>query len=406
MLRKKGLSEEKRLDLALRILARRQSVAALCRSFGVSRKTAYVYVQRFRARGKIGLIFGQRGRPRSSGVLCQKWRGRVCLMRRARPSWGARKLCWWLRQKYPQQKLPSRRTVQRWLLHFGLVKRKRRRLKAGCGLSALVQPTGPNMIWTFDFKGDFVTQDGVRVIALTVRDMYSRFIFAVQPMKQLSDLAVRQACVKLFKKHGMPRAIRVDKGSPFCGSGPYGLTSLSLWWTRLGVEVQFVDRKNGIDNNAHEQMHRMLKADALTPVSANLGAQQRRIRRWLVRYNQARPHQGVDDQMPASLYKKSEIELPNLAPPKYPASWLTRRVRPHGWVKLHGSHHHIGRAFEDLVVGFRPNGNEMEVYFDQLLLGTLKSKEHRSGLIPLHTVRRGRELRPLPQTLPSSVATF
>lgn len=380
---KKRNEVQQRLNLALQMVRGHKTVVTLCKEFGVSRKTAYVCLALFKRRGKTGLNFRQAGRPQRSSALQQKWSWRVLALRRARPSWGARKLRWWLEQKHPKERLPAQRTIQRWLRLAGCVRIRKRRLRAGSGLSAEVKVIAPNDVWTFDFKGDFTTKDGVRVIALTVRDQASRFILAIVPVKQLSVVLLKAICMRLFRKYGLPRAVLTDRGVPFCGSGPYGLTSLSVWWMRLGIEVQFVQRTRGINNNSHEQMHRVFKAEAINPVSDNLTAQLQRILRWRNLYNYARPHESLADQPPALFYKKSKRKIPKLLPAVYPKSWICRRVRPHGWIKLKGSAHHIGRAFEGLIVAFKPVGPKVTIHFENLVLGTLDLTQRRSGLVPL-----------------------
>lgn len=380
---KNGSVEEQRRVLALQMLRRSKAVALICREFGVSRQTAYKWCGRFERQGVNGLVERQRGRPKNRSGGIDLWLKRVLVARRRRPSWGSCKLRWWLEQRHPERPLPSVRSIQRWLLASGRIRPRRRRLRAGHGLGPPVVALAPNDLWTIDFKGSFKTGDGARVQPLTIRDAHSRFILSVQPVPATSEALVKRVLVRLFRQFGLPRAIRTDRGSPFCGSGPYGLTALSLWWTRLGITVQFTRRRRGIDNNAHEQMHRILKAEVASPSASTYGAQLRRLQRWRQHYNHARPHDGLQGQTPADLYRAASRQPPALSAPRYPSTWITRRVRPHGFVKLRGSYRHIGRAFVGLVVGFNPSGQTYHVYFDHLLLGTLDPNIVRSGLIPV-----------------------
>jgi putative transposase len=344
---------------------------------------SYRWLTRFHARGDLGLNLRQRGRPVQSSTQQRHWASRVLKLRAQKKTWGAGKLRWLLQQKHPDEVVPGKRTLHRWLVRAGKIPRRRRQLRAGSGISWKVAAKRCDDVWTADFKGDIVTKDGRRIVPLTVRDLFSRFVFLLQPMGSLSDLKVRSAFMRLFRRYGLPRAIRVDRGSPFCGTGVYGLTSLSLWWTRLGIEVQFVSRSRSVDNNAHEQMHRILKREACTPVSQTRAAQIRRLQRWRHEYNHRRPHEGTGDQPPATRYTSARRPVPDISAPNYPSTWLTRRVRPHGWVKLCGSYRHIGRAFEGLVVAFdRPTG-KTKVYFGNLLLGTVDLSRPRAGIVPV-----------------------
>lgn len=388
---KKPSVVQQRERLALEMLKGWVKVTELSARFGVTRQTAYKWLARYKRWGKSGVILRHGGRPRGTSVAKDKWLRRVLEARRQRPSWGARNLRWWLAAKHPKEEVPPARTLHRWLVAAGRVRPRRRRLRAGFGLSHAIEAVVSNDVWTVDFKGDFQTADGRWILPLTVRDLATRYLLAVQAVRQTSSEKMRQIFARLFDRYGLPRAIRVDQGTPFCSSGAYGLTTLSLWWTRLGIEVQVVSRRQGINNNAHEQMHRILKAEAATPVSATYTAQVRRLQRWRHTYNHGRPNTGIGRNVPAALYEPGPRLKRQLVVPRYPTDWITRRVRPHGWVKLAGSHRHIGRAFTGLVVGFIRRGKSYHVYFGSLLLGTIEPDNPREGLNPVRQfkVREG-----------------
>ena len=81
---------------------------------------------------------------------------------------------------------------------------------------------------------------------------------------------------QVFRRYGLPKVIRVDNGAPFGGKGALGLSRLSVWWLRLGITVEFVRPAHPQDNGAHEQMHRVLRADVATPPAPSVAAQKRR----------------------------------------------------------------------------------------------------------------------------------
>ena len=186
--------------------------------------------------------------------------------RRRYPTRGASKLRWALRQAFAAQRLPSLRTVERWLQADGLSQapRRRRRITAQ-RLQRYRRARRANELWTIDLKGWCRTGDQAKIEPLTIRDLGSRFILWNQPLPRRNDESVRRVCRRLFRRHGCPKAIRTDLGAPFCSIGPYRLTSLSLWWYRLNIGVEFVFRRGGIDNNAHEQMHSVLEAAPARP---------------------------------------------------------------------------------------------------------------------------------------------
>lgn len=98
-----------------------------------------------------------------------------------------------------------------------------------------------------------------------MRDLYSRRVLDIRLLPDQSDAQARRAMTRLFQRFGLPQVIRVDNGAPFGGSGPLGLTRLSVWWLRLGIQVEFTRRAHPEDNGGHEQMHRVFKQEATRP---------------------------------------------------------------------------------------------------------------------------------------------
>jgi transposase InsO family protein len=306
--------------------------------------------------------------------LAAWWREALRELRLRHPRWGPKKLRYLLRQRYPRRGLPALRTLERWLQQAGLTQRRGQRAPRGPSFARpkLTGATVPNEVWTLDFKGRFATIEGCRCEPLTVRDLASRFLLAVRIVPALSDETVRPILTGLFRRHGLPGVIRVDNGTPFAGQGPWQLTTLSVWWLRLGIQVEFIRPAKPQDNGGHEQMHRILKADLAWPAAPTRRAQQRRLDLWREEYNQLRPHEGLGLRPPRELYRPSPRPWQRPAPLAYPPDWLTRKVRQKGGIKLRGRLRSIGRAFAGQVVGLKPlEGQNFEVYLDQLLLGIL-----------------------------------
>lgn len=49
----------------------------------------------------------------------------------------------------------------------------------------------------------------------------------------------------------------------------FGLTRLSVWWLRLGIDIQRIKPGNPQQNGRHERMHLTLKQEATKPASKN-----------------------------------------------------------------------------------------------------------------------------------------
>jgi len=355
------------------MLAGAQSVCELAAQHGVSRQTAYKYRRQFLRSGPEGLEDQRRGPPSAAAGRWQPWYRQVLRWRRRKPKWGAHKLRWRLRHHHPARHLPSVRTMERWLRRAGLTQPRRRRRHQPRWPSAAHVVRRSNEVWTFDWKGWFRTGDGQRIEPLTIRDLASRFILWNQPLPQRTDQSIRRVCRRLFRRYGLPRAIRTDLGVPFCSHGPYRLTSLSLWWHRLGIRVEFVDRQARVHNNAHEQMHRILKEETASPPAATYRTQCHRLRRWRWQYNHERAHAGLGEIPPALRYRPRPQKLPALRLPSYPAHWLVAKVRPQGHIRLRRQDYQVGRAFAGLPIGCQPHHHGFKAYFARLFLGELRT---------------------------------
>jgi len=71
------------------------------------------------------------------------------------------------------------------------------------------------------------------------------------------------------------------------------LTRLSAWWMKLGIGVEFITPGRPCENGAHEQLHRIYKAEVAANPEGTRAAQQQRGARWLAYYNGQRPHEAL-----------------------------------------------------------------------------------------------------------------
>lgn len=358
------------------------SVTELCRRFQISRKTAYKWLGRFRAGRLKGLVDQSRQPTRVHGRTSVRWLDHLRRLRLKRGTWGARKLRSCLQTEFGAQTLPSTAAIGRWLQRWGMTVSPRRRKRGPKLTRRPVRPArGCNDLWTVDFKGWFQTGDGCRVHPLTVRDLHSRYGLWIGVLSRSNFEQTHREFVKIFKRYGLPRRIRCDNGSPFGSGGPCGLTRLSLWWIRLGIEVEFITPGRPGENGAHEQFHRVYKEEIAKPPAGTVTAQKRRSARWLKRYNEERPHEALKMKVPAQIYRPSKRRFPTkLEPWKYPDGWVRRWVRGNGEITWKGTLRFVGEAFiRDHVALVETKPGTYEVRYGPLLVGLLHEAE--SGAI-------------------------
>lgn len=361
-----------RRALVMALLKGGQPVVAICRRFGISRETGYKFLRRFRMDGPAGLEnrwlkAGERHAPQAL-----RWKQRTLRLRLRRPHWGARKLRLMLRPLGERGRLPSLRSLQRWLQAAGLVRaarpqrRRARPMRRQRGRIA----RRSNHVWTFDLKGWFRTGNHTKIEPLTVRDLWSRYVLWTQPLAPRDERSVRKVCQRLFRRYGRPAVIRCDLGAPFFGDGPHGFTRLSLWWWRLGIRLEFV-RRGSIHNNGHEQMHGVMKKELM--IARTASEQARLLAAWRRDYNHHRPHDALQGRTPASVYRpRPEPNALQCCEPTYPPHYLLKRVQADGRIVLANWRGSIGRAFGGLTVGLAPAGmRRYRVYFGSLYLGLI-----------------------------------
>ena len=110
---------------------------------------------------------------------------------------------------------------------------------------------------------------------------------------------------RAFREFGLPKAIRTDNGVPFAScTAFFGLSRLAVWWLRLGISIERIKPGHPQQNGRHERMHLTLKKEATKPPAKNFLQQQAKFDRFIVCYNQQRPHQALNMRYPAELYSQ------------------------------------------------------------------------------------------------------
>src|SRR6266404_137166 len=281
-------------------LADEESMTELCERFGISRKTGYKLLRRYREEHAAGLM----ERSRAPHVI--PW-----AVRRAHPSWGPKKLRAKLLERASAQGWPAPSTIGELLRREGLSQPRKRRRSASPSPSPLRTAVTANDLWGIDFKGWFRSGDGARCDPLTVTDAFSRYLLCAQLLARPDYLNCRNALERAFKDYGLPRAIRSDNGAPFASVGVGGLSRLSVWWVKLGIMPERIEPGQPQQNGRHERMHRTLKAECASPPAATAAAQQRRFDAFRAEFNQQRPHEALGQTAPAEHYTRSARAYPN-----------------------------------------------------------------------------------------------
>ena len=382
---------DEKVRLIGELLAKEESVTAVCEQFGISRKSAYKWLGRYRAQGAAGL------RERSHAPTVVPWAisaaqaQAIVGMRREHPSWGPKKLRAKLEQRGPGQGWPAASTIGELLRREGLSQPRKRRRGALPAASCMRTPVAPNELWAIDYKGWFIAGDGTRCNPLTLSDGYSRYLLCAQLVERADYGDCRRELERVFREYGLPHAIRSDNGAPFASIGAGGLSRLSVWWVKLGIRPERIEPGKPAQNGRHERMHKTLKAECANPPAANRIAQQRRLDEFRAEFNHQRPHEALGQTAPAAHYAPSPRSYPaRLADPVYPDDYELRRVRSRGEIKWQGELVYISEALINEVIGLvETDDGDAEVYFGPLELGLLDGVSLKLRRPCASTVGRG-----------------
>jgi transposase InsO family protein len=201
----------------------------------------------------------------------------------------------------------------------GLVKRARQRRRFKAEGTPLSQAVAANDLWCADFKGEFMLGSRQYCYPLTVTDQASRMVLLCEALESTREQPVIEAFARLFSERGLPVAMRSDNGLPFASpNGLYNLSRLSVWWLRLGIELERIRPGNPQENGRHERMHRTLKQETTRPPGMNSLQQQARFDAFVSEFNAERPHEALDMKRPADLYQQSARAYEGLPEVEYP----------------------------------------------------------------------------------------
>ena len=347
-----------RMRFVVAVQTGEDTMAALCRRFGISRKTGYNVLARVAAAGPAGLVDRSRAPHHRPHAVAPAVREAVLALRAAHPTWGPKKLVAHLCSTQPEQVWPAPSTVGELLTAAGLVVPRRRRRHVPPRTQPLAHATGPNAVWCADFKGDFVLGDATRCYPLTISDAHSRFLLRCQALPTTATTRVQPLFEATFRSYGLPEVIRTDNGPPFATTGAGGLSRLSVWWVKLGIRPERIDPGTPSQNGRHERLHRTLKAEACRPPEATLRTQQRAFDRFCHTYNAERPHEALGQVPPATAYTPSPRPFPDRLPElTYPAADAVRWVRPNGAIRWQNGEVYLTPALSGEPVGLTQVGD-------------------------------------------------
>ena len=362
-----------------------RTVMELCALYGISRQTAYKWIERYELAGggEDGAGGWAQDRSRAAHVVHNKTAPEieeaVIRVRLRFPRWGARKLVHEVGLANPQWQMPAESTVCDMLKRHGLVESKPRRRAVGHPGRPSVLVRGPNDCWSADYKGQFRLGNGQYCYPLTVTDNHSRYLLACHGLPGPLLEPTKAVFTRLFKEYGLPSRIRTDNGTPFAAVTLGRLSQLSVWWIKLGILPELIQPGKPQQNGRHERMHRTLKDEVTKPPAYSPQGQQRKLNIFRREYNELRPHEGLDMSKPGQIYVPSSRPMPSrLLPMEYPDRFEVRKVSTAGGIRWGKQYVNVTSALVGEYVGLEAvDDGRWDVYFGIKKLGRLDERHMR-----------------------------
>lgn len=363
--------EEKKRDLVEELLLPGVNRSAVCARWGVSRKHAYTLLRQYEAEGLEGLKPRSRRPGSSPGQTSAEVEAVVLALRDEDPAWGPRKIARRMRDRGAQQ-IPAPSTITAILRRHGRITEEASEQREHY---VRFERERPNELWQMDFKGHFGMRDGARCHPLMVLDDHSRYCVCARACLNETAQTVEGELKQTFRAYGLPEQMLMDNGAPWGYDARHVYTRLVVWLLRLGIRVSHGRPLHPQTQGKLERLNQTLKDEALREEFQDQGHAQRRFDTWRPRYNEVRPHEALDMEVPASRYRPSNRAYPARLPAiEYEESDDVRKVQDKGRLSYRGKAYRVARCFRGFPVAIRRLESEMEkaeVYFCRQRIATL-----------------------------------
>lgn len=340
-----------RRKLAYRVLVEGCPVAGAAREAGLSRVTAYLWIERAREVGIENLYMKPRVARSCPHRVPEQVEEQLLAYKHMHRTWGAKKIvhALWREQEAPL----SVRTADRILKRRGLTRlREREELQR-------FERSACNELWQMDFKG--LRRRPSVYEPLSVIDDHSRFCLGVIPLRSPSSRSVFEALWDLFGEFGLPECILSDNGDCFnstkSSGGPTPLQA-KLWL--LGVYTTHGRPRHPQTQGKVERFHRTLQEElGETLFQPSVEVARSVFKQFVNQYNWIRPHEALGMAPPGAIYASSPRKRPHKMPEHEPTghrAW--RKVDAVGQVRYRGKVYHAGKglAHEHIEIAEEENG--------------------------------------------------
>lgn len=337
---------EQREAFVREVKAAQETMSAVCRKYGISRKTGYKWLRK--AEQGLPLCDASRAPHTKPSKTPEAIEQAIVAARNANPAWGGKKIRAML-ENSGYEGLPSVKTCGNILKRNGCIDAEESKKHQPYQRFEREQC---NELWQMDFKGDFLLGDNTRCYPLDIIDDHSRFCLKIEP--KLNTLGTIETVKATFLEFGLPDAILTDNGGQFAGfRGGYAQ------FERFLMDLDIIPIHGRImhpqTQGKIERFHRTMKAEALRTQPANLDAAKAILEDFRFRYNEVRPHNALGMKPPAAVYTPSARQYFEPKPFEYDTGARLTKINNWGYLRFGPISLYLSETMRDTYLEVRPD---------------------------------------------------
>ena len=367
--------EETRAEFVARVRAGEASKSALCREYGISRVTGDKWLKR----SEMGQPLSDRSRApfHQPNRIPAGMEQRILEMRRREPAIGARKIRRMM-QNEGCTSPPAVSTINAVLKRNGLITPQASRAAQHY---IRFQQDQPNDMWQADFKGNFLLGDGKRCYPLSILDDCSRYCLCADAKQNEQLLGTKESFIRTFRTFGLPKVLLCDNGNPWGCSQSTSITRFEVWLMELGVLTMHIRSHHPQCQGKVERFNGSFKRERLQFYTPTDMADAQRFREeYREFYNNVRPHEALNMDVPAQHYVPSQRGYSEtIAPWEYESGGELRRVKHTGYLSYGGQGYYLSEGLGDKEVMLYPDparDGVLEVVFREFVVARLSLRDH------------------------------
>lgn len=359
---------EMREEFVRRAHAKEASLSALCREYGITRRTGYKWLERAEA----GEALEDRSRrPKKIHRITPEMEEEIVRRREEYPALGAVKLHrMMLNEGYDG--LPSAKTFNNVFKRNGLISREASLNATAC---RRFERAEANDMWQGDFLGHFAMENGERCHPLNILDDHSRYNLCSEPLRGETFEEVQPVMIRLFETYGKPKVFLCDNGNPWGTVQSTGYTRFEVWLMDHGILTVHGRIRHPQTQGKEERFNQTMRRELLRQQTiADWQDAAAKFREYRTFYNEVRPHHALQLDTPSQHYQRSQRVYCDSVPEwEYPEGTALRVVKKTGFVTWKGQGYFLSEAFGGRQIGLcesRIEGN-VNLYYRQFKIARI-----------------------------------